>query len=122
MPIRLKAVIPQEGYIEVTLEGHADVSAQNHQAAFDDIVTACHDCHCSRILIDRRAVEGTARDVVQQLVGEHVTKTFPRGVRIALLIPESVSLHRFEAAVARRGNFLRLFWDRDKALAWLLEN
>ena len=30
MPVKLKDVIPQDGNIEVTLEGHADVAAQNH--------------------------------------------------------------------------------------------
>jgi hypothetical protein len=79
-------------------------------------------CYQAIILIDRTAVRGVANKVIQRLVGERVVKTVPRGVRIALFIPESVSLHRSEATVASRGNFLRLFWDRDKALDWLLEN
>jgi hypothetical protein len=124
MPLRLVDVSPRDSYIEVTLGGTVDGAPHNHRAVFDAVATACRDNTCSRILLDRTAVEGTAKDVVQQLVGEHVAKTFPRGVRIALLIPESISLHRFEAAVASRGNidFLRIFWDRDKALGWLLEN
>ena len=124
MLVKLRSVIPQDGYIEATLEGHADVAPHNHQIVFDAVATACRDDHCSRVLIDRTAVEGTAKDVVQQLVAEHVAKTFPPGVRIALLIPEFISLHRFEAAVVSRGNidFLRIFRDRDKALDWLLNN
>ena len=122
MPVKLVAVTPRDGYVEATLEGKADVAAQNHQAVFDGIATACQTHDCSRILIDRTAVQGIAKDVVQQFIGERVARTFPRGVRIALLIPESISLYRFEAAVAARGNFLRLFWDRNKAVAWLLDN
>jgi hypothetical protein len=94
------------------------------RVVFDAVATACCCHQCSRVLIDKTAVEGTAKDVFQQLVEEHVAKAFPRDVRIALLFAESVSLHRFEAAVDSRGNidFLRIFRDRDKALAWLLKN
>lgn len=122
MPVKLTAIILQDGYTEATLQGEANVAAENHQAVFDAVATACRSYQCSRVLIDRTAVQGIAKDVVQQFVGEQLAKTFPRGVRIALLIPDAISLHRFEAAVASRGNigFLRIFWDRDKALAWLL--
>src|SRR4028119_2226260 len=111
MPIELRDVTPRDGYIEVILQGKVDGTPHNLQAVFDAVATACRDEHCSRILIDRSAVEGASNDVVQQLVGEHVARTFPRGVRIAFLIPETISLHRFEAAVAGRGNmdFLRIF-------------
>jgi hypothetical protein len=124
MPVSLRAVIPQDGYIEVSLQGQADVAPHDHQLIFDAVATTCRENQCSRVLLDRTVVEGTAKDVVQQLVGEHVAKTFPRAVRIALLIPESISLHRFEAAVASRGNigFLRIFRDRDQAVEWLLNN
>ena len=73
--------------------------------------------------MDRTEVKGEPTDMLQQVAGEYIASTFPYGARIALLVSESLTPHRLEAAVASQGRtVLRLFWDRDKALKWLLKN
>jgi hypothetical protein len=121
MATELKEVALRDGYIEVVAVGAVDVPPYNYEATYGAIAELCREHYCFQVMLDRTAVTGTAKDVLQQVVGEYVTRTFPRNTRIAVLVPESVSLYRLEAAVASRGEAtLRLFWDRDKALAWLL--
>jgi hypothetical protein len=121
MAIDIRTITFQDNYIEVIVEGAANVAPYNYEAAYEKIAAACLDYNCLQVLIDRTAVEGLATVGLQQVVAQYIARTFPAGVRIALLVPDLLSPHRLEAAVASHGKTLKLFWDRDNALKWLLK-
>lgn len=123
MAIEVKEIAFRDTYIEATFEGAANIAPSNHEIIYSAVATACRDHNCLKVLIDRTAVEGQPPTILQQAAGEYIVRTFPHGTRLAVLVPQSFTPHRLEAAVASQGRtVLRLFWDRDKALKWLLKN
>lgn len=115
--------LPEPDLIEVVAEGPADRDQLRQLTR--DAVAAGHAHRCSRFLVDHRRtrlVLGAAEIFDMPRRGEDAG--FGSDLRIAILI-EAASPSRadFEFYAIQCGNlgihFLRLFFDREQALAWL---
>jgi hypothetical protein len=123
MPVTLESIVLREGYLEVQFGGAYNGPSYRSREYLERIFHACEQHQCSRVLLDHTRVIYQTDILAEHSVGEALAQMAPPGVRLAFVSPISTLPHpsHFETVAVNRGARVRVFWDRQQALAWLLK-
>jgi len=123
MPVTLESIVPRDGYLEVLFGGVYDGPPFRFPEFLERIFGACEQHRCRRVLLDHSRVGYQTDILAEHNVGEAVAQAIPLGVRLAFVAPASTAPHpsHFETVAVNRGARVRVFWDWQEALNWLLE-
>jgi hypothetical protein len=123
MPVAISQVIPKENYIEIRLSGHYDGQSRRHEIV-RGITDACRTHHCFKVLVDNSEVVYQTDVLVEHLLGEALASAVSDQIKIAFIASRTTLPHEthFENVVVNRGRTLRVFWNQDQALTWLLSD
>ncbi|MHC4598049.1 MAG: hypothetical protein ACYS47_03495 [Planctomycetota bacterium] len=112
-------VTPREGYLHVEFTGAFSVSAA--KGVVDVMVAACAKEKCAKVLCDYTAMSGEMPVMDRFAVGEYAGTAVGPVIKIAMLgrpdqrLPDDF----LENVAVNRGMRLKIFSDREKAVAWL---
>lgn len=122
MPVSLESILSQEAFLEARFVGAFDGLPFRYPEYLAQIFQACAEHQCRRVLLDHSRLEYYTDILVEHSAGESVARLAPRGVRLASVAPSSTLPHpcHFETVAVNRGVRMRVFWDREEALQWLL--
>lgn len=111
-------------YLYLVGEGTEDGLKENQQI-HQMIVDLCREHNCRRVLIDDRKVIYTASILsIYELARYYVEVTVARHIKRAAVVANPVYEETnvfFENTTRNRGIDLRVFYDPEKAEAWLLK-
>lgn len=125
MPLELK-ILQRNAYLEVLVSGKFD--RQDAANAFPEVLTTCRLTGLSKVIIDFRAVQGTAGTIEKIVyvleIEKHYLKYLSSGgqaLQIAYVGKAPlITAYQPESAVAESSGLpFRLFHDMNEALAWL---
>jgi len=120
---RLEQLFEQEGDV-LLATASGELSLPATRQAFTQLVQAAVDRNLHRVLIDPRACTGGFAVADFVALAEHLSDIgIHRLQRIAVLSSQRVEVDDAfgETATRNRGANLRVFDDRDRAMAWLTE-
>lgn len=122
MPVSLDSITPKDGYLEVQFSGSRDGRITQYAPHLQPILQACEKYQCFRVLLDYTQMQYTVDTLVEHNAGEKLAQLLPPGIRMAYVAAECTEPHssHFETVAVNRGASLRVFWDRQAALDWLL--
>ncbi len=106
---------PEQGFIECLSTGKT--SLEDYRGSLKEALRIRKDTGLDKILVDDREHSGAYETFpIHKFIGE-----IPPALRVALLISQkTLSENRFiETVSVNRGGNLRIFTDKDEALAWL---
>jgi hypothetical protein len=113
------AYIPEEGYIELTVDGRFNLARLKQIAP--EVASLSNESGCLHILNDMSyaTIDVSVLDVYsspQQMDDAGITRSTKR----ALVVPKSFEhAHFLETVTRNRGHDLKVFFDRDEAINWL---
>ena len=127
MSIQLKEATVREGYLDARIEGSYEGIKQlipqyaEYQAK---ILAACKKHGCHRILLDCHGVDYKPNAILEHFLGVSLADLHEPRLRLAVLASKTTEPRDtlLELVANNRGVHLRVFWDRDEAVSWLLSD
>lgn len=124
MSVKPVSITLHDGYLDVILQGVSRGTHSHYLEIHDEIFAASRESHCGRILID-----GSQLDYTPNVLLEHQTAmdlaarcaSHPFHVIVAAVAPANSTRanEHLETAARNRGANIRLFLNREDAVAWL---
>jgi len=112
-----------EGGLLLVVTRGFDDSLEEAIAYGNDVIDACLECGCDRVLVDEREMTGTLEQVYQYEMARELAQRVPTKLRVALVTaPEFFRETAFGVLVAEnRGVRVRVFTTPAEAREWLGE-
>jgi hypothetical protein len=123
MPVSLDSISPRDGFLDVLFSGSYDGQIVHFPEYLQRILEASRDYDQTRILMDFSSVRYVPDILTEHMVGERLSQLLPPTIRCAYVAPRTVAPQpsHFETVAVNRGARLRVFWNRQEALQWLLD-
>ncbi len=125
MPLAPDSITFHDGYIEVVLQGVSAGLHTHYRDIHEQIFAASLKYNCGLILLDASRVEHQPNVLLEHQTAVDLAarcSNHPFCVRVAAISPANalqVNEH-LETAARNRGANVKVFWNRDEAVAWLL--
>jgi hypothetical protein len=109
----------RDGYLEIGVAG--PWSLENVYHLIDATRRECDRLALGRVLVDSRAMTGKPTEMGRFKGGVRTAEVLGGKIRVALVSRPDLITRFGENAAVNRGANLRVWADRDQALAWLLQ-
>ena len=110
---------PRGEYLEIGVAG--TWSLENVYALIDATRDECDRLAVNRVLVDTRAMTGQPTEMGRFKGGVRTAEVLGGKIRVALLSRAELITRFGENAAVNRGANLRVWTDREEAIAWLLQ-
>jgi hypothetical protein len=125
MPLAPDSITFHDGYVEVVLQGISAGLHAHYKDVHEQVFAASLTHNCGLILLDASRVEYQPNVLLEHQTAVDLAARcarHPLNVRVAAVSPANASQanEHLETASRNRGANIKVFWNRDDAVMWLL--